>query len=99
MPKEKLDEFVRYNNLFGNASILEPGKNREIKNKDLTKKIKEYKAISSNNWTIRGKDGFLDGINKLDLNNSINKLDLIYKWIDKRTDQLIGIIEELYYYK
>lgn len=98
MPKEKLDEFVRHINLFGNASILEPGKNREIKNKDLTEKIKEYKAISANNWTIRGKVGFLDGINKLDLNNSINKLDVIYKWIESRTDQFIEIVKELYSY-
>ena len=98
MPKEKLDKFIRYINLFGNASILEPWKNREIKNKDLTKKIEEYNAISANNWTIRGKDGFLDGINKLDLNNSINKLDVIYQWIDKRTDQFIEIVEKLYSY-
>lgn len=98
MPKEKLEVFVKNINLFGNGSILDPSKNKEIKNKDLTEKVKKYESIGKNNFTIHGKCGFLQGFNKLNINNSINKLDDIYELIKTRTDELIELVKKIYNY-
>jgi len=111
MSKEKLEVFVKNINLFGNGSILDPGKNKEIKNKDLTEKVTKYESISKNNFTIHGKCGFLlreksgslksgslQGFDKLNINNSINKLDDIYDWINKRTKELIELVKKIYDY-
>jgi len=100
MSEEKLEDFVKHINLFGNGSILDPGKNKEIKNIDLTEKMKKYETISKNNLTIYGKDGFLQGFDKLQLNinNPINKLDVIYEWIDTRTKELLDLVKDIYSY-
>lgn len=100
MSEEKLEDFVKHINLFGNGSILDPGKNKEIKNIDLTEKMKKYETISKNNLTIYGKDGFLQGFDKLQLNinNPINKLDVIYEWIETRTKELLGLVKDIYSY-
>ena len=100
MSEEKLEDFVKHINLFGNGSILDPGKNKEIKNIDLTEKMKKYETISKNNLTIYGKDGFLQGFDKLQLNinNPINKLDVIYEWIETRTKELLDLVKNIYSY-
>jgi hypothetical protein len=79
MSEEQLNYFTMKINLIGNGAILDPGKNKEIKNKDLFDKIKKYTDISSNNLTIYGKSGFLDGFNDLKVDNMTNELETIYE--------------------
>ena len=98
MSEEQLNYFTMKINLIGNGAILDPGKNKEIKNKDLFDKIKKYTDISSNNLTIYGKSGFLDGFNDLKVDNMTNELETIYEWIDKRTRQLNELILKIYSY-